>query len=85
MSRQHQKQRKYVSHLQYKIRKIRCQMMLWRLDTDRLKRGLNKLMEDRSISDYEAEWPQIQLWLRTVLNCWLSKEGGILPYLSFPL
>lgn len=37
-------------------------------ETDRLKRGLNKLMEDRSISDYEAEWPQIQLWLRTALH-----------------
>jgi len=69
MSRQHQKQSKYFSHLQYKIRNIHCQMMSWMLDTDKLKRGLNKLMEDRSISDYEAGWHEIQLCLRTAFNC----------------
>lgn len=48
MSRQHCKQRKHFSHLQYKIRKIHSQMMLWGLATDSLQRGLNKLKEARS-------------------------------------
>lgn len=56
-----------------------------RLNTDRIQRGLNKLVGDRSISNYEAGWPQIQLWLRTVLNCWLSREEGTLPHPPFLL
>lgn len=55
-------------------------MMPGRLDIDRLQRGLNKSVGDRAINNYEAGRPQIQLWLRTLLNCRLSREEGTLPH-----